>query len=1481
MPSVSGNLKSDKLTIQGHGTLAADVVMSVESDTFLMKMGGDVLMAVSPEGAADINDGGSGASTLTLNRNTVIAGDLNVTGVSTAVTQAAGNNTTRVATTAFVRGEVAALVGGASGAYDTLQEIQNMLMTDASGIASLVSSVAAKAPLASPSLTGVPTAPTAAAGVNTTQLATTSFVHTEIANLVDGATGAYDTLKEIQDLLVADASGTTAILASIGAKAPLASPAFTGTVNMASNANVGGALDVSGNLAMRGSMTLGTNSVLSSDGSTNVNITGKIIPNFIGAPVMDPNIDWEGVWTYTAAASGANGSNAFLFVVVKQANNTYTIYSTVNPNDLGASAGQQITTTNIVKPTPGLYKIASNVYTGSQSLPEANGCYTTITYDSFGKITENSIRIVFRDTTVPTPITFRKKVGTIDGLKRNSPTSNFAYILDWIPLSDTSNNVCYGSHPADYQIYMAQRVVHPSIFGVTDSSIPSPIWFSDYQQQYYQTQLQVLTGFQTSSDLKGLYENLKTQLCVYIRSLNSYNTSTISLQSTEVHKKYKSVFNILKMHEYLKTNKLTYNFPVNNVSKFICGYDHLIKVNYDFFEPYDVHLNTHGRFTLNKPVGLVPAGFLWENHNLFRSIHEANWINMQNVDRFNNYLTLQMPFMVDASNYSVDAAATVPMSFVVRQGGVDTSFNINLPTGPYYPHVLCEKINALIKKASGTANIDQNVRIDYLYTNTYSSATNTTTMTGKESSYYYLTVDTSGSTVSVSSTNNDLMYNVLGFVDSSNVSTLRMRYTAPFSVTGGGVTVRPVAPSGSTGRLPAYTLYGAQPSRYFDAISPSSFPDTSGLVLNSSFGSVLTSEDPSDMVNTIQYLGFWANVENHVYGYFSVLNSDAKSTYCPRNWDDYIYKIDNLQAPFTSPSSTGGVASIQYATNSFPYGVLGKEVNLFVNGPVADSRANGTLNAPSLYPDAGTTTATTAPFPYMHMPLSSFNKYLAYTYDKSPTFQNYFKNNGGELNCIMYQFTSTSTVLTNLAGTGWVNRYGRDSLVLGNTSPLTGLFSIGSRYLPVPTDVSKNVILQNVLTTAYNSPLQTANSLTYCPNQNAVLIGVLDQVIVNNLIPDSSGKKVGYFRMSSEGGSYSYGNYQAYSDYRPVIAKYFNDKNVDFIVIDVRGNPGGHAISEEVMPFCDPDLPSNDSNLLVAPNYFMTTKNEFATRMYEIFGDINKNPSQWDSTCVASLAGVTYDSSSYPVCYDASGIFISGPNPLGGFDFTTFKTTNNVNNIARHRKIFPGEKVSDYYCNAKTLGHPLKIGLICDNRSNSWGQDWRYSALKQGGDSGILDSSGTVSYNILGSEYKLYASSQYTQNIKQVPGVINSTLLNNTFYQQNNPAHFIVLDNSGNAINEPNLAIQKMDALADMTCYHLHLQYGIIDASGNSIDASGSPVNEFGCSINDPATWRDFQLERGIQIASKPPKDPRSNPTAGKLVFGNTYLGDLPANVFV
>lgn len=83
---------------------------------------------------------------------------------------------------------------------------------------------------ASPTFTGVPIAPTATAGTNTTQLATTQYVRTEVANLVNSAPGALDTLDELAQALGDDASFATTVTTSIGLKAPLDSPAFTGTV---------------------------------------------------------------------------------------------------------------------------------------------------------------------------------------------------------------------------------------------------------------------------------------------------------------------------------------------------------------------------------------------------------------------------------------------------------------------------------------------------------------------------------------------------------------------------------------------------------------------------------------------------------------------------------------------------------------------------------------------------------------------------------------------------------------------------------------------------------------------------------------------------------------------------------------------------------------------------------------------------------------------------------------------------------------------------------------------------------------------------------------------------------------------------------------------------------------------------------------------------------------------------------------------------
>ncbi|MFJ2981303.1 MULTISPECIES: phage tail protein [unclassified Pseudomonas] len=101
-------------------------------------------------------------------------------------------------------------------------------LTDVYTKAQVDSALALKAPLASPALSGIPTAPTANAGTNTTQLANTAFVMTAVANLVASAPGALDTLNELAAALGNDPNFATTVTNQLANKAALASPTFTG-----------------------------------------------------------------------------------------------------------------------------------------------------------------------------------------------------------------------------------------------------------------------------------------------------------------------------------------------------------------------------------------------------------------------------------------------------------------------------------------------------------------------------------------------------------------------------------------------------------------------------------------------------------------------------------------------------------------------------------------------------------------------------------------------------------------------------------------------------------------------------------------------------------------------------------------------------------------------------------------------------------------------------------------------------------------------------------------------------------------------------------------------------------------------------------------------------------------------------------------------------------------------------------------------------
>lgn len=178
-----------------------------------------------------------------------------LTGTPTAPTAALNTNTTQLATTAFVIGQSATASPlmdgvGAVGSATKFAREDHVHPTDTTraplaspaltgtptaptadlltptqivNVAAMQGQLALKANLASPALTGTPTAPTAPLNTTTTQIASTAFV-----------IGQASTSNPLMDGTVAIGTGTTFARAdhvhpTDSTRAPLASPALTGT----------------------------------------------------------------------------------------------------------------------------------------------------------------------------------------------------------------------------------------------------------------------------------------------------------------------------------------------------------------------------------------------------------------------------------------------------------------------------------------------------------------------------------------------------------------------------------------------------------------------------------------------------------------------------------------------------------------------------------------------------------------------------------------------------------------------------------------------------------------------------------------------------------------------------------------------------------------------------------------------------------------------------------------------------------------------------------------------------------------------------------------------------------------------------------------------------------------------------------------------------------------------------------------------------
>ena len=128
-------------------------------------------------------------------------------------------------------------------ATSTTTSLPSLAITE-SQVTSLTTDLAAKAPLASPALTGTPTAPTATAGTNTTQVATTAYTTSAVSTETTRATTAEGTLIPKStvttngDLIVGTGASTVGRLATGAANTVLSSNGTTPSWNPQVNNSV-------------------------------------------------------------------------------------------------------------------------------------------------------------------------------------------------------------------------------------------------------------------------------------------------------------------------------------------------------------------------------------------------------------------------------------------------------------------------------------------------------------------------------------------------------------------------------------------------------------------------------------------------------------------------------------------------------------------------------------------------------------------------------------------------------------------------------------------------------------------------------------------------------------------------------------------------------------------------------------------------------------------------------------------------------------------------------------------------------------------------------------------------------------------------------------------------------------------------------------------------------------------------------------------
>ena len=318
-------------------------------------------------------------------------------------------------------------------------------------------------------------------------------------------------------------------------------------------------------------------------------------------------------------------------------------------------------------------------------------------------------------------------------------------------------------------------------------------------------------------------------------------------------------------------------------------------------------------------------------------------------------------------------------------------------------------------------------------------------------------------------------------------------------------------------------------------------------------------------------------------------------------------------------------------------------------------------------------------------------------------------------------------------------------------------------------------------------------------------------------------------------------NNDKFNKYRNHIVLLFNGLGVRYAVNDFRSNPGGSGNSIALFPYG-----SNKTYQYTSINDLISSNPRDVPRETEnilneniIIEDIWNTPSNWP------------ESWSYK---DASG------NPKsttdGGIDFIKYLETGNVYDI-KIKKLNQGYHTGQMTVDGSSNGlGAFSFSYMIDTLSFSASKSIELFLKDYSDDSDLAFNNPTVNFTIYGNNNRFFYEYE-NQNIDNwdyatgiIPGsgnVLDSGILFSTGGTKN---YGFSVSNTGESISNRWGPWYKQDAIANHTPNTMCTEVGVyFDGSGNQQIYTHPSHNAYYVSNDNPASYRDFRLERSLQCA--------------------------------